>query len=552
MKKELQGGRVCRLMAATVAAAAWVLLVPGGAFAWGPDDVGAFWALSHFHDGAMYIGSSREPDIGSMRTPYVAKLGTNGSVIWEWNPNVNPDYEVPSWGQVQSLRILPDGSSFAAGYFLGSLEFEPGSFLTTITYYCDQGYLVKLSPDGEFEWVQHVKGVCFTGARSLDVCPNEDVLLFGGFVERMVLSEGTPQETEFVFRQEWYRPEMDEWQGGPGNLFVARFNRDGTLLWARTDGGPGVTGARTGRALGDGGCVVAGGAAFDAVFGEDEATETSLTVIGDGTLFVARYGGDGDFLWVHRPEGLGFWITGDVMDVWDNGSFVVASKGMGGKLYLDKFADDGTVVWTKTICQGGVPGYVGAVHTVPDGSVLLSTRIGEDGVLAPGTPQEIDLSVTGEHGVFVARFLSDGTMDWVRILPDTERKDTFALEVYEDGGETYVMAAGTYPDPVVFTLDGTPGHHTGDQNGDNEIDLSELLRVIQFFNSAGYHCESGTEDDYAPGPGDTASCLPHASDYNPQDWEVNLSELLRIVQFFNSGGYHASPEGEDGFCPGSS
>ncbi|HPO17008.1 MAG TPA: hypothetical protein PLI09_26460, partial [Candidatus Hydrogenedentes bacterium] len=92
--------------------------------------------------------------------------------------------------------------------------------------------------------------------------------------------------------------------------------------------------------------------------------------------------------------------------------------------------------------------------------------------------------------------------------------------------------------------------HTADQNGDNMINLSELLRVIQFFNSGGLHCQAGTEDGYAPGPGDQ-SCAPHASDYNAQDWLINLSELLRVIQFFNSGGYHACEGSEDGFCPGS-
>lgn len=91
--------------------------------------------------------------------------------------------------------------------------------------------------------------------------------------------------------------------------------------------------------------------------------------------------------------------------------------------------------------------------------------------------------------------------------------------------------------------------HSADQNQDNIVSLSELLRLIQFFNSGGYHCAPGTEDGYAPGVGD-AGCAPHASDYAGQDWEINLSELLRLIQFFNSGGYHACEGSEDGFCPG--
>lgn len=100
--------------------------------------------------------------------------------------------------------------------------------------------------------------------------------------------------------------------------------------------------------------------------------------------------------------------------------------------------------------------------------------------------------------------------------------------------------------------------HSADQNQNNQISLSELLRVIQFFNSAGYRCAASpgdTEDGYIPGAGANHSCTPHDSDYNPQNWVISLSELLRLVQFFNSGAYHAcpgmEPPTEDGFCPGS-
>ena len=91
--------------------------------------------------------------------------------------------------------------------------------------------------------------------------------------------------------------------------------------------------------------------------------------------------------------------------------------------------------------------------------------------------------------------------------------------------------------------------HTADQNHDHTIDLSELLRLIQFFNSGQYSCQEGTEDGYAPGPGEV-NCTHHDSDYDPDDWSIGLSELLRLIQFFNSTGYHACPEGDDGFCPG--
>ncbi len=89
------------------------------------------------------------------------------------------------------------------------------------------------------------------------------------------------------------------------------------------------------------------------------------------------------------------------------------------------------------------------------------------------------------------------------------------------------------------------------------VTLTELLRIIQFYSSGGFQCADdpgSTEDGYVPGPGANHDCCAHDSDYSPSgpDWEVKLTELLRVIQFYNSGGYHYCPgeSTEDGFCPG--
>ncbi len=80
------------------------------------------------------------------------------------------------------------------------------------------------------------------------------------------------------------------------------------------------------------------------------------------------------------------------------------------------------------------------------------------------------------------------------------------------------------------------------------------MRVIQFYNSDGYHCAQPgdiSDEGYVPGLDlESQGCAPHTSDYLPQNWRITLSELLRLIQFYNSGGYFACVEGEDGFCPG--
>jgi hypothetical protein len=98
-----------------------------------------------------------------------------------------------------------------------------------------------------------------------------------------------------------------------------------------------------------------------------------------------------------------------------------------------------------------------------------------------------------------------------------------------------------------------PSHHDADTNFDNRIGLSELLRVIQFFNAGGYGCDvigspAPSEDGYLAGPGDE-DCPRHNSDYLDPPWLINLTELLRLIQMFNSRIYGFDPTTEDGFKP---
>ncbi len=91
--------------------------------------------------------------------------------------------------------------------------------------------------------------------------------------------------------------------------------------------------------------------------------------------------------------------------------------------------------------------------------------------------------------------------------------------------------------------------HTADRDQNYKINLSELLRVIQFFNARAYHCDPDGEDGYSPGTGEQ-SCPQHDSDYEPNTpWRISLNELLRLVQFYNVCGYGVDPSKEDGFRP---
>jgi len=96
------------------------------------------------------------------------------------------------------------------------------------------------------------------------------------------------------------------------------------------------------------------------------------------------------------------------------------------------------------------------------------------------------------------------------------------------------------------------GPATADMDKDWIISLSELLLGIQLYQSSGYHCAPETPDGFAPDPGDDYDCTPYSADYAPQDWVITVSELLRLIQFYNIGSYYRFSGTEDGFAPGTS
>jgi formylglycine-generating enzyme required for sulfatase activity len=97
-----------------------------------------------------------------------------------------------------------------------------------------------------------------------------------------------------------------------------------------------------------------------------------------------------------------------------------------------------------------------------------------------------------------------------------------------------------------------PAHSADWHDGpDGRIDFMELLRVVQLYNAGGYCCAAeSNEDGFIPGDCDARECARHSADYDAGPWVLSLSEMLRVVQLYNVGGFTAcgESEAEDGFC----
>lgn len=129
-----------------------------------------------------------------------------------------------------------------------------------------------------------------------------------------------------------------------------------------------------------------------------------------------------------------------------------------------------------------------------------------------------------------------------------------------DGPEIQLLAT---PDPLVLRRRAT---HSADVNSDGRIGLSEIVRVIQLYNTrqitvrtGAYRVDAAGEDGFNPDPARTGTATLtayHHADTN-RDGLISLSELSRVIHLYSyregttlTGVYHPQAGTEDGFAPG--
>ncbi len=124
------------------------------------------------------------------------------------------------------------------------------------------------------------------------------------------------------------------------------------------------------------------------------------------------------------------------------------------------------------------------------------------------------------------------------------------------------------PDPLV--LQAGPQRHSADRDNNNRIELAELTRVIELYNTrcgsvrtGAYRVDGSGEDGYASEATRATSATVtltayHTADNSPRDGCISLVELTRVIELYNAragsvrtGAYFARGDTEDGFAPGS-
>jgi pimeloyl-ACP methyl ester carboxylesterase len=217
---------------------------------------------------------------------------------------------------------------------------------------------------------------------------------------------------------------------GGADIFIAKYDPYGTLLWAKNAGGSGYD-YGCGITLDNTGNIYAVGF-FNGTSYWDGIAKTSSS---QGDMFIAKYDTYGNVRWVRTGDvgesnylfGIGVDKVGNNYvstkfsnDLHFEGAPVVSSNG-GNDMVLIKYDSSGNFKWIKT--SGGI-GDDGGNKTVvdPDGNILIAGYFSDEALFGNKT-----LIAHGSFDIFAAKYSSSGEIIWVKQFGGTGSQSAWGL-----------------------------------------------------------------------------------------------------------------------------
>ena len=235
---------------------------------------------------------------------FVQKLNSSGDLIW------GRQFEGTGFTEchLNSIETDQDENVYLAGYFLGTVDFDPTVTIVSISSVPSETiglgsrdiFVAKLSPFGDLSWVKAYGGLKHDRATSMALDPSGNVLVTGFFRDTVIFDP----EDEFV---ELTAAGSGFGFGDPGgtDAFVQKFDNSGNLIWIKQMVGDEYM--SRGNAIDTdvfGNIYVAGEVNFGTIDFDPNEGEYFLTAVNYGiNTFIQKLDDAGRLVWVKQIAG---------------------------------------------------------------------------------------------------------------------------------------------------------------------------------------------------------------------------------------------------------
>ena len=173
----------------------------------------------------------------------------------------------------RGIAVDGSGNSYVTGLFEISATFGPGEANQT-TLSGSGSFVAKYNPSGALIWAKSASSSIGRGI-AVDGSGNSNVT--GVFFESVTFGPGEVNQT------------ILSGSGANFEIFVAKYNPNGVLVWAKSAGGSSFDQGLGIAVDGSGNSYVTGSFEGSATFGLGEANQTTLSGVAGALIFVAKY-----------------------------------------------------------------------------------------------------------------------------------------------------------------------------------------------------------------------------------------------------------------------
>ncbi|MBK6964748.1 MAG: SBBP repeat-containing protein [Bacteroidales bacterium] len=402
------------------------------------DAFGNIYVTGTFSSSTVTLGTTVLTNAGG-NDIFLVKYDTDGNVLWAKSAGgLKNEY-------AYSLALDPSGNAYITGSFssdsclFGTITEEP---LTLWLSGYEDMFLAKYDVNGNAVWVKNATGTFRECGYSVSVDASGNPCVAGWFGPTITFDTITLTNTNITFE-------------GLGDVFLAKYNANGDVLWAKSAGGPGNDVAYSGVADASGNIYVTGwfddpAITFDTI---------SLTSAGGYDVFLAKFDANGNVIWVKSAGGTGSDLANSVAvddtgEVYLAGSFKSTQIGFGSAnlqnagyftedVFLAKYNTDGNELWANSAGgSGSDEAYTVAVDT--SGNPLVAGFYNSAAITFGS--HSLTNTKTGDFDTFLSKYDADGNAVWATGTngTDTELAGSVAVDASEN-----IYLSGWYRSPTL-------------------------------------------------------------------------------------------------------
>lgn len=376
--------------------------------------------------------------------------------------NLN-NYRVLSNGR--SVAVDRHGNVYSAGIFNHTIDFDPGPgvFTLTASNWAETGiYISKLSSTGDFIWALQLSALVEFGNIEISVDKDDNVYLASELRDATDMDPGPGVYMLTPF--------------GAVDAFVAKYDTNGNLVWAKQFGGSQDTAPRSdGLDIDDNNNVIICGNFYNAVDFDPGPNTFAMTASPNIQSFIVKLDSNGDFIWAKQ------FGNSPLVNSSSNIADVKCDK-LGNIYTVGDFSGDcdfdtgpGTFTLEGTSLRDG---YIAKLD--PTGELVWARRIGNTSNEFFDFAESRGIAVDSENNVYTAGNFA-GPFD------------------FDPGPDTHIVTADNY-DWYVLKLNGQGDFKWVSVFGGSEIDFGADVAVDRdgsVYTVGGI----GHVADMDPGPG---------------------------------------------------